>query len=145
MINIVDVMRNRRSVRTFEKREIEKKEVENIQQYLDTTAHLFGPFGTKINVDFIPVIKNKTDRGIKLGTYGFIKNPQAYLVGRVENEQKKLIEFGYVFEKLVLYLTRIGLGTCWLGGSFTRYSFEKEVELKNGEIIPCINADWLTL
>lgn len=140
-----ETIKKRRSVRTFEKREIEKKEQNIIIDYLSVVKHSIGPFGTQVNVDYIPVIKNKTDKGIKLGTYGFIKHPQGYLVGRVENKTSKLIEFGYVFEKLVLYLTQIGLGTCWLGGSFTRHSFEKEVDLKDGEIIPCITPVGYTL
>lgn len=133
-----ETIKKRRSVRTYEKRSISETDLKNIYDYLAEESHLIGPFGTKVDVDVVPVMNNITDKGLKVGTYGFIKNPQAYIVGSVENTNSKLIEYGYVFEKLVLYATNLGIGTCWLGGTFSRNSFEKEVDVKEGRIIPCI-------
>ncbi|WP_218240868.1 nitroreductase family protein, partial [Pseudomonas sp. 2822-17] len=77
------------------------------------------------------------DKGIKLGTYGFIKIPRANLVGGTENNKYSLVEFGFVFHKEVLYLTELEIGTCWMGGTFNRKSFEKEINQKQGQFIPC--------
>jgi hypothetical protein len=41
-------------------------------------------------------------------------------------------------ELLVLYATELGLGTCWLGGSFTRSRFSRKINLKKGEILPAV-------
>lgn len=46
---------------------------------------------------------------------------------------------GYVFEKIVLYITSLGLGTCWLGGSFNKADFEKAITLEEDEFIPVIS------
>ena len=43
---------------------------------------------------------------------------------------------GYVFEKLVLYAQSLGLGTCWLGGTFNRSEFAKAMELSGDEFFP---------
>jgi hypothetical protein len=73
-----------------------------------------------------------------LGTYGFIKNPTAFLVGATENGPHALEDFGYLMERAVLCATDLGLGTCWLGGSFTKSSFAKKIDLSKEEILPAV-------
>ncbi|WP_083248367.1 nitroreductase family protein [Desulfuribacillus stibiiarsenatis] len=51
---------------------------------------------------------------------------------------KNLEDIGYTLEQLILYATSKGLGTCWLGGTFTKSSFERMVQLKEHEILPII-------
>ena len=41
-------------------------------------------------------------------------------------------------ESLVLYATSIGLGTCWVGGTFKKGQFAKAMEVKEGEILPIV-------
>ena len=41
-------------------------------------------------------------------------------------------------ECLILTATDMGLGTCWLGGFFTRGSFSRRVGLKDEERIPAV-------
>ena len=44
-----------------------------------------------------------------------------------------------LFEKLVLYATSLGLGTCWLGGTFNRGAFASAMEMKENEIFPIVS------
>ena len=60
------------------------------------------------------------------------------MVGLAENSKFPLLDFGYCFHTLVLYLTELGIGTCWMGGTFSRNSFEKEIQISEGEFIPGI-------
>lgn len=136
--SIIKTIEKRKSVRTYEDRSITQEDYERINKYLSTEDNLVGPLGRIIRFEVIKVSKNISEKGIKLGTYGFIKNPKAYIVGIVENKNEALIEFGYVFEKLILFLTELSIGTCWLGGTFSRNSFEKQIDLRENEIIPCI-------
>ncbi|MNI66321.1 hypothetical protein D3C73_1218790 [compost metagenome] len=46
---------------------------------------------------------------------------------------------GYEFEKLILYITSLGLGTCWLGGTFNKKEFAKIMDIKENEIFPIIS------
>jgi hypothetical protein len=39
----------------------------------------------------------------------------------------------YLFEQAILYCTDLGLGTCWLGGSFSRSDFKKQINLSPTE------------
>jgi hypothetical protein len=134
----IDTMKSRQSMRAYDSKDISEADYERITQYINAEEHLIGPFGGTGRIQLVRVTKNVSDKGIKLGTYGFIKNPKAYLVGLCENDKYSLLEFAFVFHKLVLYLTEIGLGTCWMGGTFSRNSFEKEIEMAEGEFIPCI-------
>jgi hypothetical protein len=136
--SVIETMVQRQSIRAFEPKAISESDYEKINHYLSDQENLIGPFGGKGRIQLVQVTNNISDKGIKLGTYGFIKNPQAYLVGLCENNSSSLLEFAYVFHKLVLFLAENGLGTCWMGGTFSRNSFEKEINLRSGEFIPCI-------
>ncbi|MBM6619156.1 nitroreductase family protein [Bacillus suaedaesalsae] len=136
--SMIDTMRKRKSIRTFEERALEHSDVSQIREYINNPQNLIGPFGGNGKIEWIPVTKNVTDQGIKLGTYGFIKNPSSYLVGITQNNKYSLVEYAYIFHKLVLYVTGLDIGTCWMGGTFNRTSFEKEISLGIDEFIPCI-------
>ncbi|MEH7011343.1 nitroreductase family protein [Neobacillus niacini] len=134
----IETMKKRQSIRTFDIQNLKDSHVKKIKEYINNEENLIGPFGSKGRIEFIQVTNNISDKGIKLGTYGFIKNPQAYLVGVAQNSKYSLIEFAYTFQKLVLWLTELGMGTCWMGGTFNRNSFEQEIQLEEGDFIPCI-------
>lgn len=136
--SIIETIKKRKSVRTFENKDIDNDTYKKINNYLELNENLKGPLGGNPKLVLVPVNKNVTDKGMKIGTYGFIKNPKAYIVGVIENNETSLVELGYVFEKAILYLTEINLGTCWLGGTFSRDSFEKQINLNNKEIIPTV-------
>ncbi|OLS38600.1 nitroreductase [Bacillus sp. MRMR6] len=131
-------MRKRQSIRTYDPHHISKSDLDKIKTYINEKSNFIGPLGGSGKIELVQLTGNVTDKGIKLGTYGFIKNPRAYLVGISENQKYSLVDFAYTFQKLILLLTEMGLGTCWMGGTFNRHSFEKEISLSGGEFIPCI-------
>jgi hypothetical protein len=134
----IETMKKRQSIRTFDTQNIKDSHLKIINDYINNEDNLIGPFGSKGVIKLIQVTNNVSDKGIKLGTYGFIKNPQAYLVGITENNKYSLVEFAYNFQKLVILLTELQIGTCWMGGTFNRNSFEQEIQLGEEEFIPCI-------
>jgi hypothetical protein len=138
MNSFIESMRTRQSVRTYETQKLSEQDLAQIIAYITEEQNLVGPFGGNGNIDFVLVNNNVTDKGIKLGTYGFIKNPQAYLVGSAKNEKYALVEYAFIFHRVILYAVQLGLGTCWMGGTFNRNSFEKEIVLGEDEFIPCV-------
>lgn len=137
-VTIIETIKKRKSVRTYETIPIRNNDLQQILDYINVEEHLIGPFGRKAKFEVIQIKNNVSDKGIKLGTYGFIKNHQGYIVGMMENTKMGLVEFGYIFEKLILFATKLGLGTCWIGGTFSRTSFGKELNLAKDDFIPCI-------
>lgn len=95
---VIEAIKKRRSVRTFNQRPIEAAVLEEIKTYLSTDENLIGPFGKKVKFELIPVNKNISEKGVKLGTYGIIKDPKAYIVGISDKSNEALIEFGYVLK-----------------------------------------------
>jgi nitroreductase len=137
-LTITDTIQARRSVRTYDTTPITEQDYASIRDYIENPDHTEGIWGSPVSLTLVPVTSGVTDKGIKLGTYGFIKNPQAYLIGMCKNTPENMVEYGYIFEKLVLFLTGRSIGTCWLGGAFTRNTFEQEINLRGDEVIPCI-------
>jgi nitroreductase len=76
-----------------------------------------------------------------LGTYGFIKGATGFIVGAVPRGPCHLEDYGYLLEEIVLFATGIGLGTCWLGGTFTRSTFVRRFGgLGRDETMPAVIA-----
>ena len=134
--SVLDLIKTRISSRTFKEIGIEEKALEKLKAYI---TELNGE--TRIKARFVLVNGDDaaTAQGKKLGTYGFIKGAGSFIVGILEKSEKDALEFGYQFEKLVLFATDLGLGTCWLGGTFKKSDFEKSLSLKESEFIPIVS------
>ncbi len=91
---------------------------------------------------FAFVAATEQDRSILrgLGTYGFIKNPTGFILGAMEAGEKNLEDYGYLMERIILYATDLGLGTCWLGGSFTKSSFARKIGARREETVPAVTS-----
>ena len=75
-----------------------------------------------------------------LGTYGFIKGAAGFIVGAVEPGPRDMEDYGHGLEQAVLAATDLGLGTCWLGGSFTKSSFARKIGATRSETVPAVVA-----
>ena len=53
---------------------------------------------------------------------------------------KNLEDFGYLMEFAILFATDLGLGTCWLGGSFTKSGFAKKIAVTEAESVPAVTS-----
>ena len=137
--SMIEAMKKRSSIRSYdETKPISVSDLDYIDEYINEKTNFVGPFQLQGAVELVQVKNDVSEKGTKLGTYGFIKNHHAYLVGISENNKDALIDFGYCFEKMILMLTLREIGTCWLGGTFNRNSFSKEVTIPENNFIPCI-------
>jgi len=127
---------------------------EAIQQRVSTRTFVDELLDTGIKTEILSILNDKVvppfgqaarfhlieheSRNEKLGTYGFIKNASSFIVGAIPNRQFAPVDYGFQLEKIILELTRIRLGTCWLGGTFTRTTFSRAIQLQHNELLPCI-------
>lgn len=132
--NLREAVTSRYSVRTFEKKAVDKETRDKLLAYVYTTEN---PFGPNIRVQFIE--KETAANGEKLGTYGVIKGAKLYIGVTVADKPYAAEAVGYEFERLVLYAASLGLGTCWLGGTFNRSAFTEAMEIKEGELFPILS------
>ncbi|MDK2807445.1 MAG: hypothetical protein PWP24_176 [Clostridiales bacterium] len=132
--SVEKTVKQRQSVRNYQERPLTKSEREQIEQYIE---HLSNPFS--VAVSFHLLDHDATENGEKLGTYGVIKGASNYVGASVGTEELNLEALGYSFEALILYLTSLGFGTCWLGGTFDRSKFAAAMHLNKDSIFPAIS------
>ncbi len=119
---------NRVSRRKFEKEPITNREKENIIsliQQLNEESRLTMAFMENGSGAFEKLRKS----------YGLFTNVRSLILMKGKRDDKDLKEkIGYYGEDLVLAITDLGLGTCWVGGSFDK----DELPVDNGEELVCV-------
>lgn len=76
-----------------------------------------------------------------VGSYGLIQNAPHLLVGIMPEEAERArVDLGYVLEQVVLEATRLGLGTCWVTGSYDPNQAAEVVSLAPGEVVAAVCA-----
>ena len=135
---VSEIIRQRFSCRMYLNAPLDESKQEQIQSFIDMLPA--GPFGSRPR--FMLMAASEDDRSSLrgLGTYGFIQGANAFVIGAAKQEGKWLEDFGYLMETIILYITSLGLGSCWLGGSFTRSSFSNRISLVEDEHIPTVTA-----
>lgn len=122
-------IQERISVRTFDGNEMSPLVSDELEHYIDEVNLNIK---TKAKIQIIRNGANGEDAQ-KLGTYGIIKGTRTFIAAIVESDEVDAVELGYELEKIVLFATGLGLGTCWLGGTFNRKDFEQFMSLKENE------------
>lgn len=133
-MSIEETIKTRRSVRTYGARSLDVRDKEMINAFIIT---LGNPFSVDVSFRLLE-IETMVDGG-KLGTYGMIKGAKDFVGATVVDGDSALEALGYSFETLVLYATSLGLGTCWLGGTFNRSNFSSAMGVKENELFPVIS------
>lgn len=134
--SVIELIKKRRSVRTFSAKDIDTKNIENINHLLD--QHKTGPFGNNMNFSLIKKEFASGSQKVKIGTYGFITGAQYFIAGEIKDSNYCFEDYGYVLEKIILHLTSMNLGTCWLGGTFNRKILYGALQSDKDELIPAI-------
>ena len=67
---------------------------------------------------------------------GKVKGTTTFAAFLSKNATKEML--GYMGEAFILECTALGLGTCWLGGSFKKKEVEHLIPMEDGEEVICI-------
>jgi nitroreductase len=135
---VTDVIRQRFSCRTYLDQPIDERRRQQLTDFLDATR--LGPLGTRARFALVAATAVDTAALRGLGTYGFIKGATGFIIGAAERSPKDLEDYGYLMEHAILFATDLGLGTCWLGGTFSRSRFAGKIGLRPGETMPAVTA-----
>lgn len=133
-MTIIETIQKRRSVRTYSGEPLSDEHIAQIKRFISQTQ---APFGVKVRIELIRI--NSGGESIKLGTYGWVKGASEYLALIYEEAPFAETAAAYWFEQVVLFCTSLGLGTCWLGGSFSRSDFKKQIDLKFNEKLKIVS------
>jgi nitroreductase len=132
--NSSEIIKKRKSVRSYLKNQnVNSDDLLQLKEFI----HKFNckSFRFEIHDSFVA-----TKQKVKLGTYGMIKGAKIYLIGIMNSTAKEeVINFGRSFEYIILKATELGIGTCWIVGTFDLKAFSKTIELKGNEKIVMIS------
>jgi nitroreductase len=134
--SITDIIRQRYSCRTYDPSPIDVERRGALAAFVAAPGH--GPFGSPTRFCLAAAREDDAKALRGLGTYGFIRGASAFVIGAAGPGTKNLEDFGYVMEEIVLFATSLGLGTCWLGGTFTKSGFTRRIGLRREEVMPAV-------
>ena len=135
---VTQIIPRRFSCRTYLESPIEEAQRKILAEAAESMRT--GPRGTAVRFRLVASTPADTEALQGLGTYGFIRGASAFIVGAATVGEGWLEDYGYAMEELVLLATDLGLGTCWLGGFFTRSSFARAISAGTAERVPAVAA-----
>ena len=136
-MSITEIIKKRFSCRTYSDKPIDEKTLQKLKEIMNSISA--GPFGGKPRLTLINADSSSPQEWKQLGTYGVIKNARLFVVGAIKETPNAMEDYGYCKELFILRATELGLGTCWLGGTFNSSSFAKAINLQKGESLPSIS------
>ncbi|MBQ8073045.1 MAG: nitroreductase [Clostridia bacterium] len=125
----LELIRHRRSVRTFDGTLLRPEDAEKLLLFAESIT---TPYGISITWKLLNAKADGLSSPVIVGT-------DTYIAGKLRRQPHAEEAFGYAFEKLVLYAESLGIGTTWIAGTMDRPAFEKAMELKADEVMPCVS------
>ena len=136
--SVEELILRRFSCRKFNPERIGEAELALLKEKMES-VRTEAPFGSAIRFEIRAARPENTEELKGLGTYGLIKDPPGFIIGAVAKGKHALLDYGYVFQVLLLHATEMNLGTCWLGGNFSRSSFSERICLRDDEMLPAVS------
>lgn len=112
-MNLKEAINVRTSRRTYLESPIAEDKIEQLKNMIDQVNEQ-GRLCMKL------IQEEPTAFGKLSKSYGMFKGVRNYILLIGKNEPDMRERLGYYGEKLVLLATQLGLGTCWVGGTFDR-------------------------
>jgi nitroreductase len=133
---MIQAIKHRHSVRTFEKKDISIEDQKTIRKIVSEVEKETGPFGNTVRLYFLLNKDAHNPEAKKVGMYGYVKHVPAFVTGSTKKSFEGLIDFGFIFEKLILELAKRGFGTVWLSGDFDNEDLENFA--RKGDVVPVL-------
>ena len=124
--SVKDLIRRRKSVRTFNGAALRKEDRKRLEQYLEA---LDNPFGVPVEFRFLDAKEHGLSSPVIVGT-------DLYIAAKVSRIPQSEIAYGYCFEKFCLFAESMGIGTVMLAATISRKAFEKAMEVGDTEVMP---------
>ena len=128
-MGVLDDIRKRRSVRTFDGAALSAEDAQKIMEFADKAEN---PYGLPITWKLLDAKADGLSSPVIVGT-------DAYIAGKMLRVPHAEEAFGYSFERIVLFAQSLGVGTTWIAGTMNRDAFEKAMDLSESEVMPCVS------
>ena len=131
-MDIIQAMKERRSVRSFNGKPLSPEIIKDLKQIIDDSYTLFGGKIT-IRLKYFDL-----QGDFKPSTYGVIKGASDYFLMAIGEGEDSALTAGFQFEQIVLKAWEIGLGTCWIAGTYKGSQFDQGEKWPEGESLKII-------
>jgi len=135
---VTEVIRRRSSIRKYERRPLDPGPRRGIEDLIAEPPE--PPFGSDLRIALVAASDADQAEVRGLTTYGFVRDAPGFVIGAVAQGPCDLEDFGFSMECVVLKAADLGLGTCWLGGTFNRSGFADRIGVKGHETVPAVLA-----
>jgi nitroreductase len=138
-MDVLAAIRQRISVRSYSDGDVDSAVLGQLLRFASEIPHLTG---TPPRVALISGVEAVNDvLTFMIGSYGLVQNAPHLLVGVMEEDSEEArVDLGYVLEQVVLEATRLGLGTCWITGSYDAERAGSALELTSDEVAAAVCA-----
>ena len=128
-LDVLELARSRRSVRTFDGRALSSEDKERILGFANEADNPYG----------LPIVWRILDAKEHGLTSPVIVGSDIYIAGKMKRADHAEEAFGYSFEKIVLFAQSLRVGTTWIAGTMNRKTFENAMEVSSDEVMPCVS------
>lgn len=125
-ISVKDIIRRRKSVRTFSGVTLRSEDRQKLEDFLRA---LNNPFGVPVEFRFLDAKEYVLSSPVIVGA-------EEYVAAKVSRVPQSEIAYGYSFEMFCLCAESLGIGTVMLAATLSRSSFEKAMAVKETEVMP---------
>lgn len=131
-MDIIEAIKKRRSVRTYDDRPLSDSDRKAVEEAISSAT---TPFSGEITLRLVSVGEGQEFRP---STYGVIKGARDFLLLALDDADASALKGGYVAEEVILKATELGLGTCWMTGTFQSSSFETATDFPAGQKLTAV-------
>lgn len=131
-MDILQAMKERRSVRSFNGKPLSPELISELQKAIDDSYTLFGG-----NIS-IKLKRFSLEGDFKPSTYGVIKGASDFFLLAIGEGDESDLTAGFQFEQIVLKAWMLGLGTCWIAGTYKGSQFDEKEKWPDGETLKVI-------
>lgn len=126
-MNIIEAMKERRSVRNFDGRSLTPEQIDDMERAIGASTSPFGG-GVTIRLKHFDL-----KEGYKPSTYGVIRGAESFFLIGIAGDEASALSAGFRFEQVVLKAWMAGLGTCWIAATFKGSVFNDGETWPDGE------------
>lgn len=127
-----DAIYRRKSIRKYLDEELHVGIIEELKDAVKSAKRLYEDIDMDIHVVEDGRKMQNVISGI-IGSYGKIRAPH-YIIATSEIKEGYLENIGYALEPIVLKLTDMGIGTCWIGGTVKKQLVKQVIDIKERHV-----------
>ena len=128
---MIQAINLRKSIRNYKDKSVSPEDLQKIETIIKGSKHLFDNIPMEVLLIEDGEKITATFKGL-ISKYTKVKAPH-YLAFTSETKKGHLENIGFIGEEIVLKLTELGIGTCWVGSAIKQDLFKSIVKVQDNQ------------